>query len=175
MATISARPNDRALGAHRRGRLGWFAWSLAGVTILVSVAGSVLSIVYSVTSGDASAFLFHVALNPFVTIAYAILGALVASRRPRNVIGWIFLAVAGLYAITVSAGVYWNYAAAVPGARPLPGVAFAEWLGQWSWLSSIILPTVFVFLLFPDGRLLSSRWRPILWSAVLGLGIWSGN
>ena len=155
--------------------IDWLAWGLAGVAILISVAGFVLSIVGTMTSGDTFALLYallyHIALNPFVTIAYAILGALVASRRPGNVIGWVFLAVAVLYAVTIGAGAYGNYAAIVPGVRPLPGVAFAEWLAHWFWVPSIVLPTVFVFLLFPDGRLLSSRWRPVLWSASLGMGM----
>jgi len=158
-------------GSRDREPIERLAWAVAAAAILVSLAGFVLSAVYSVTSGDASAILYHVALNPFVTIAYAILGALVASRRPRNVIGWIFLAVALLYAITIGAGAYGNYAAIVPAERQLPGVAFAEWLSHWFWVPSIILPTVFVFLLFPDGRLLSSRWRPVLWCAALGLGM----
>lgn len=151
--------------------MSWLVWGLAGAAILVSVAGFVLAIVYAVTSGDAGAFLYHVALNPFVTVAYAILGTLVATRRPRNVFGWMFLAVAVFYAITIGAGAYENYAAIVPGERPLPGVAFTEWLDNWFWVPTIVLPTVFVFLLFPDARLLSSRWRPVLWSAALGLGM----
>ena len=161
-------------GSRDREPIGRLAWAVAAIAILLSLAGFVLSVAYPVSRDGTPAILailYHVALNPFVTIAYAILGALVASRRPRNVIGWIFLAVAVLYAVTIGAEAYENYAAVVPGEGPLPGFAFVQWLGHWFWAPAIVLPTVFVFLLFPDGRLLSSRWRPVLWSAALGLGI----
>jgi hypothetical protein len=42
----------------------------------------------------------------------------------------------------------------------LPGGVFALWLGSWTWLvpGSVVL---FAFLLFPDGRLPSPRWRAV--------------
>jgi signal transduction histidine kinase len=46
---------------------------------------------------------------------------------------------------------------------------FGTWLNIWLYLPAVFLPTTFVFLLFPDGRLLSPRWRLIAWPAALGL------
>jgi hypothetical protein len=45
----------------------------------------------------------------------------------------------------------------------------AAWFASWSWTLLVYVPTSFLLLLFPDGRLPSSRWRPVAWCAVLGL------
>lgn len=52
---------------------------------------------------------------------------------------------------------------------PLPGALFARWLTIWIWIPNVLLPVTFPLLLFPDGKLLSTRWRPIAWAAGFGL------
>src|SRR5262249_38417637 len=61
---------------------------------------------------------------------------------------------------------------AVDGA-PLPGAIVAQWLNGWVWLPNVLLPITFLLLLFPDGQLPSSRWRPIAWAAGLGIAVWT--
>lgn len=148
---------------------GRLAWSLVVASIIGVITAIVLVGRYTYISGDTSFILSHVALLPFISIAYTVVGALVASRHPKNAIGWIFLAVGLLFTLTVLVGAYYNYALAISESGEFPGVKFADWLDNWVWIPTIILPTLFVFLLFPDGRLLSPRWRFVLWSAVLGL------
>jgi hypothetical protein len=41
----------------------------------------------------------------------------------------------------------------------------AAWIGTWVWLPSVTLTISFLLLLFPHGRLLSTRWRPVAWLA----------
>jgi hypothetical protein len=41
----------------------------------------------------------------------------------------------------------------------------AAWIGTWIWLPSVTLTITFLLLLFPHGRLLSPRWRPVAWLA----------
>jgi len=102
-----------------------------------------------------------------------LLGLAIVFRQPRNAVGWIFLvsgACAGSYEL---AEMYAAYAYLVhPG---LPGGEWAAWLGSWLWLPMTGLLPTFLFLLFPDGRLPSARWRPVAWYAGFALGIFSGT
>ena len=107
-------------------------------------------------------FLEHLSfMLPF--LAFATVGALVASRRPENHIGWIFCAI-GL------SNLLWAFASkyAIYGllTRPssLPGTEIMAWLGM-GWIATLGwgLMATFLPLLFPTGRLVSPRWRPIAW------------
>jgi two-component system NarL family sensor kinase len=91
-------------------------------------------------------------------------GALVASRRPENAIGWIFCLLGVSLGAAFSAQFYADYSLIVrPGS--LPGGDIAIWSLSWTAPVLSAAPT-FVLLLFPDGRLLSRRWRPVAWLAV---------
>ncbi len=100
-------------------------------------------------------------LNAMVNILVPALGILLASRRPSNPIGWLFLCAGfalGLSAFATSYGLH--ALVADPGSLPA-GRAFA-WLGN----SVGLIPLgvlCFLFLLFPTGRLRSARWRPVAW------------
>jgi hypothetical protein len=106
-------------------------------------------------------------LYPLVFVAFAAVGALVASRRPENPIGWIFCAVAITNVIWTLALEYTLYAF-ILHPSPLPGRWIAAWLVT-GWVSSLgwALMLTFVPLLFPTGRLLSPRWRPVAYLAAL--------
>jgi hypothetical protein len=137
------------------------AWSLASLAALLMVGGR---IVY-VASGEAELIVREQLLSA-ITIAFAVVGALVASRHRRNPIGWIFLAIAmttGFYSV---ADGYLKLRLDEPDPGALAGAAavYCELI----WLSFVIVPATFLLLLFPDGRLLSRRWRPIAWCAGAG-------
>jgi signal transduction histidine kinase len=84
-------------------------------------------------------------------------------RQPRNVIGWLLLAVPLWGAFAFVAGDYATYAlVTAPGAVPFGRAA--AWLDRWVIVPTACLP-VLLFLLFPDGRVPSGRWRPVLWLA----------
>jgi len=96
-----------------------------------------------------------------VNVAGAVIGFVLASRRPENRLGWLFL-VAGL---ALGVGGFSNQYAAyalVAYPRSLPaGRAFA-WLANWTWLIPVAMLSL-LFLLFPTGYLPSRRWRPAGW------------
>ena len=100
---------------------------------------------------------------------YAIVGGLVARRRPENPIGWLFCAV-GLSLVLWMFGLGYAQAglAGRPGLGSLPGAAAGAWVGFLS--SFVVLPVALptFLLLFPDGRLRSGRWRIALAAAILG-------
>src|SRR5579862_5044924 len=98
-----------------------------------------------------------------VNIAVPVTGFVLASRRPENRIGWLFL-VAGA-ALGLS-GFSFPYALHVlvadRGSRPV-GQVFG-WLSNWTWVIAVAA-LAFLFLLFPTGQLRSRRWRPAAWFA----------
>jgi hypothetical protein len=114
------------------------------------------------------------ALDAIFTLAmlltFAIVGAIVASHRPRNPIGWLFCTMGLLVGFGTFAGGYaefWGTSAF--GPRSLGETA--AWFASWWWTILIFIPTTFLLLLFPDGRLPSPRWRPVAWLTGLGIGV----
>jgi hypothetical protein len=94
-------------------------------------------------------------------LAFPIVGALIASRRPHNPIGWICLAVGLLWMLLGLFDYYGVYGLAKPDTVPFPVVIYA--LVEWLWLPTVGLLAIYLLLLFPDGRLPSRRWRPLAW------------
>ena len=97
-----------------------------------------------------------------VGLVFTVLGAVLATKRPDNVLGWVFGVAGLLFTGNAFLNTYTIHAATeAPGSLPGATVAAvgAEVLGG----PAIFTPFVFFFLLFPDGRLLSRRWRPVSW------------
>lgn len=101
---------------------------------------------------------------------FPIVGWILASRRPQNAIGWIFLAIGLSQALTELAQAY-TVAAYGPGGSPLPLAAEMSWLSVLSWMPGYVLLLTLSVLVFPDGRPPSPRWRPVAWLAWLALGL----
>jgi signal transduction histidine kinase len=111
-------------------------------------------------------------------LGYSLVGALIVSRLPQNRVGWIFLASGLMFQLWAFS--YW-YAMYGLVARPgtLPIARLMAWIFQWTMIVGIGLAFTFLLLVFPTGRLPSSRWRPVAWFAavaVLVAGItWATN
>jgi hypothetical protein len=105
-----------------------------------------------------------------ITIVYGVLGALLASRRPRNPIGWILCVSALALSFTgVVRGWYLHTLFADPGSLPLaPGLM---WAANWGWVPGFMPLLTLLLLLFPDGRPPSRRWHPVGWVALAGMGM----
>jgi len=133
----------------------WLAWSLAGLSVAMFLASVVLYVLVRSsqegpsTSGALSELLILVSF-----LAFPIVGALIASRHPKNPVGWICLAI-GLFWMLIFLG------DSIPGTGPYPVTIAA--LTQATWIPPVGLLGIYLILLFPDGKLPSRRWRPLAW------------
>jgi hypothetical protein len=103
-------------------------------------------------------------------VSFSVVGALIASHRPENPIGWIFLAV-GFFQGLLSAGDQYAVYALLTDPGSLPLGEEAAWLVKWIWAPGLVLILVFLPLLFPDGHPPSHRWRPVAWLGGLSIGL----
>jgi hypothetical protein len=143
-------------------RWSWIAWSMLAVFVVDLVIGLPLA----VANGTFQQDLTNQVLLFLGFSAFMVVGALVLAHGPGNAIGWIFSASALLAVTGQLAGQYAIYAYVTrPGS--LPGATLAAWYGSWPWWLVLSLTLVFTPLLFPTGRLLSRRWRPVAWLAGL--------
>ena len=120
-------------------RVAWGGTALTLACIACAVALAALD-----RSDVAAAAIFPLALT-----VSAVVGGLVASRRPANPVGWFFLGSAGCFALSEVAAEYAAYG--------LPGAQAMAWPLSWLWVPGVTLLLVFLPLYFPDGRLVSPR------------------
>jgi hypothetical protein len=137
------------------------AWGLLAAFGAIFVAANLLT----AANGDfRTQPLLEVAPLWLAFSAFMVVGALIVAHRPGNPIGWIFSAIALLAAGGGLAETYGRYTYETrPGS--LPGAIVAVWFAWSSWYPTVALAVVFTPLLFPTGRLLSPRWRPVAWAA----------
>jgi signal transduction histidine kinase len=146
--------------SRRWARLAWGLWVLV---LVIALAYPALVLIFRSNLGASPVTV----VGELFAVAAATVGALVASRLPRNPIGWILCAAAVAWSADATLGVY-AADASVLARGSIPGAPLAAWLAWWLWLPGIVLILVFVPLLFPDGRLPSARWSwPAIGSGVL--------
>ncbi|HVD35126.1 MAG TPA: hypothetical protein VNB93_05285 [Rubrobacter sp.] len=142
------------------------AWSLAGLSVAMFV-GSVPLYVLIRSARVPSSWEVNLTLgNPLggvLFLIFPLVGALIASRRPRNPIGWILLADGFLWMLTGMMDYYGVYGVARPGSVPFPVIVAG--INNVMWVPAVGVLGTYVFLLFPDGTLPSRRWRPLAWLA----------
>ena len=102
-----------------------------------------------------------------LSLAFPTVGALVASRRPENPIGWIFCGTGLLYGVQAFASGYADYAR-LGHTGSLPGEELMDWISGWIGVPVLPLAGVLLVLLFPNGKLLSRKWQPVVWIAACG-------
>lgn len=153
---LRARPNDRVLTG------------VAVVLAAMSVGCCALAVVLH------GILLDEVAVPPLfwadvvLGTVYPVAGAVVVRSRPRNAVGWglLIAALIGPYLLAATiAG--WSV---LVRSDPLPGTDAMLWLATWGFVPYFfVLP--FVLLLFPDGRPVTPRWRPVVIGFVAVAGV----
>ena len=140
------------------------AWALAGLSVAIFVASVPLLVLarsaHIPSSWDANPSIGDL-LGGLLFLVFPLVGALIASRRPRNPIGWILLADGLLWMLSDLMDDYSLYGVASPGSVPF--AVGAAGINNWLWVPAVGLLGTYVFLLFPNGRLPSRRWRPLAW------------
>ena len=144
-----------------RSRLATALWLFGDV---VFVASSVLGVV------DHHGYNWTLASQVVAFVSIGVVGWILARRRPENPIGWIYLGVwVGVAIVFAFLEEYATWAFNHDG----PFVDVATWMTNWAWVPILGALLSFPFLLFPDGRLLSRRWRPVAWALGIVLALWS--
>jgi hypothetical protein len=150
--------------------LAWSSWALSVTLVPTGLAFGVLALSASLPPSRGP-ILTQIAVVDVLILAYGTVGVLIATRRPENKIGWIFCAVGFALAVASTASGYADYGLYGKGGA-LPAPELAAWMSVWLYISLLFVAPCLLFLLFPDGRPPSRRWRPVGWLvAAIGGGI----
>ena len=156
------------MSRHTATRMAWALW-------VISLALAICSFVFiglGWHARDASGGVVGFsALFPFaVALTFTTIGALVASRYPENAVGWIFCSVGLVFLTEGLALSYANFALFVRSGSP-PGGRVMAWVSAWVGGPGLLGIFAFLLLLFPDGRLPTRRWRPVVWVATIAIAV----
>jgi hypothetical protein len=143
----------------------WILWPIVTLQVVLIISGVLLA---ALARSASSSLTFGFALDTvgvaIAILAFPVVGALIFWHRPEHPIGWLFCAANLGWAISNFVGPYAMYAlVADPGS--LPAGKLAAWFHSWPQYISLGL-LVLLLLLFPDGTLLSPRWRLVVWVVV---------
>jgi hypothetical protein len=128
------------------------AWSLFALFVATAIA--TIALAGAERGGDEYLTVF--------ALGYPLVGAVVASRQPRNAVGWILLVIGVFVSLGALADTNLRSASA-------PALGLSGWISDAGWYFWLTPAAVFLPLVFPDGRLVSRRWRPALWLGVAAL------
>jgi signal transduction histidine kinase len=157
---MTAVPGPIDTRAPAPGRSRWVPGALAalgvGCTLVALVVGAVVDGGHPVDAGDA-----------VLGLLYPLVGALVLSRQPGNLVGRLLMVsvVTGPYLL---AGEYVQLIGTTAGLLP----SVAAWVAAWGFVPYYVIVAL-VPLYFPDGSLPSPRWRPV--ARILGVVVAVGT
>lgn len=145
----------------------WVAWILVGVAVLLYAPSLYLGLSADGRLPQLLQFGWYGVLSPLLGIEFGIVGALILRRHPGHALGSIALIGGLATSVSVFAGAYAAYS--FTHGQLLPATGVAVWLRGWLWYPGLCLLFILIPALFPDGRLPSRRWRPILWAVAVGI------
>jgi hypothetical protein len=142
------------------------AWVVFGVIALGTVGAGIISLLIAGGGRETWSKGLQDALFLVALFSFAVVGVLIASQQPRNIIGWILLGSGLSWAVIVGAEAYAHYGFDTnPGSLPRPDLAVV--LTSSLWVPAVGLMGTFLILLFPNGRLPSRGWRPLAWLSAI--------
>jgi signal transduction histidine kinase len=167
------RGGDEASARRAATRLAWALWTLTVLLVAVGVLLQIRWYILATAPGAARSTHPPASLEDLLPnaisgifglasiLAFATLGALIVTRAQERRIGWLYCVIGLVFAMEGFTGTYAVYTLLVaPGA--LPAGLVAGWIQHWIWIITVGLLFIFLPLLYPTGRLLSRRWRPVV-------------
>jgi two-component system, NarL family, sensor kinase len=154
-------------GEHRPARLLAGAIAVTGVAVVVAAAlvwgtGGFAPLPTSMVRGPVG-----IALGMVVALCYLGAGWLLASRSPRNPIGWLLLGIGVVYASMAPTALLVD--AAHRAFRPAPALTMSVAWAVSSFAAPLLMGMgIIAGLIFPDGRVLNRRWRSAVAATVVG-------
>ena len=127
------------------------------------VAGSIVTVV-----ADAPLELGFIVPASILFTACVVLGAVVVTNEPRNVVGWVLVSFALMPAALLPLNVYAGQGTG-PGETQLPGAVAAEIVQSAFGAAASFLPFILLLHVFPTGRTLGGWWRGIAWASAVVL------
>ncbi|MEO7421176.1 MAG: hypothetical protein ABIU87_02140, partial [Ornithinibacter sp.] len=97
-----------------------------------------------------------------IIFIFPLTGAAILRSQPRNRVGWLLEAIGLVWLVGAATDSYATLALLI-GSGSLPGSAVAAAVNGGIWAPGLGLTGTFLFLVYPDGRLPSRRWRPVAW------------
>jgi hypothetical protein len=143
------------------------AWSLWLATLGCCAGGLLAALLWirPLTLGLLATGAAYALISP---LGYATIGLVLSLRRPANPIGWLYAASGLVWALIIPFEPW--LVQLFREHQPLPLVAqLAVVASQLIWAPAIALGITLPFLLLPDGRLRSRRWRVVVAAAVVGV------
>ncbi|HEV7195317.1 MAG TPA: hypothetical protein VGN19_05200 [Pedococcus sp.] len=143
------------------------AWAMFGVTVICTILDTAFTAAYRPLLSEATWAEHGWPLAPLANLGCALMGALIVSRHPRHLIGWL-LCIASLLSVTLAAEAFSLWVLDGGGPGPASWGHLAAWAGPllgWPAFTALVL----VFLIAPDGHLATPRWRWVVRVTVAGL------
>src|SRR3954452_5222692 len=157
--------------ADMRGRVR-VAWGLAMLSLLLAVADTVFTDLHTPLFSQTTWIDHGWPMISLTTLSCSVMGALVVSRYSKHPIGWLLL-VAGLSSISICCESYSVWALGGSGHGPPLAGHVTGWVSLLFGAPLAMTAVVVIFLIAPDGRFLSRRWRWVAVTAVVGLVLYT--
>ncbi len=145
------------------------AWCVVGVALVAAGLDTWFTGAHLSLLGEETWAAHGWPLAPMAGVGCAVMGALVLSRHPSHMLGWL-LCVASLLSVTLAADAYtlWVLEGDGPGSMYWAHmIAWASPLLGWPAFTALVM----IFLISPTGHLASPRWRWAVWATLAGLGL----
>jgi signal transduction histidine kinase len=143
----------------------WWIWALVAIAVAEGIA---LLVIDTALGYSAEQMLARYTItNIVIAFTFAPMAGLILSRYRHHRVGWIMMWIgitAPLQVLLVALAEL--ISPGVPLTEASWPIAAMWWIAEWVWVIAIFPLFLLLPLFFPDDRLPSRHWRPLLWACV---------